>query len=341
MNDDAAFDPGRLRLARELQTLSQAKLADAAGLTAAAISQFEAGVTKPSRGTQIQLAETLGVPPAFFGVPLAESHEGFFRSLRKTSIAQRRRARALAHVAHDVAGSAPAGTFPAVNLPLLPVNLDAGRDDLEELAGQVRRAWGMAKGPVSDVVGTLEDNGLLVIRLPLDSADVDAFSLPFEDHPIVVLGAEKNDRARSRFDAAHELGHLVMHGEQVWGVKEVEDQAHQFAAAFLMPRDDIFDALPSKADWPLLFKLKQEWQVSIAALLMRARRLGKMTEANYLSAVKATSARGWRRSEPVPLGSPEAPRRLRDYLHTPQASQATDALPREVIIALSLALETN
>lgn len=72
-----------------------------------------------------------------------------------------------------------------------------------------------------------------MIRLPLESADVDAFSLPFPDYPVVVLGADKNDRARSRFDGAHELAHLVLHGEQIWGVKEVETQAHQFAAAFL------------------------------------------------------------------------------------------------------------
>ena len=69
-----------------------------------------------------------------------------------------------------------------------------------------------------------------MIRLPLDTADVDAFSLPFHDQPVVVLGADKNDRARSRFDAAHELGHLAAHGDQVWAVKEVEQQAHWFGA---------------------------------------------------------------------------------------------------------------
>ncbi len=58
-----------------------------------------------------------------------------------------------------------------------------------------------------------------------------------------MLGADKNDRARSRFDLAHELGHLVR-GGQIWGAKEVERQAHAFAAAFLMPAEDIRDDLP-------------------------------------------------------------------------------------------------
>ncbi len=113
--------------------------------------------------------------------------------------------------------------------------LQATRADLENVARQTRATFGMPRGPVRNVVETIEDHGLVVIRLPLDTADVDAFSLPFHDRPVVVLGADKNDRARSRFDAAHELGHLVAHGDQVWGVKDVEQQAHYFAAEFLMP----------------------------------------------------------------------------------------------------------
>ena len=94
----------------------------------------------------------------------------------------------------------------------------------------------------------------------------------------MVLGSDKNDRARSRFDAAHELGHLVMHGEQLWGLPQVEKQAHNFASAFLMPRDDIYAELPERADWPRLFDLKQKWQVSLAALLMRTKTLDRVTE---------------------------------------------------------------
>jgi Zn-dependent peptidase ImmA (M78 family) len=178
----------------------------------------------------------------------------------------------------------------------------------------------------------LEEKGAVVIRLTLDTADVDAFSLPFHDHPVIVLGTDKKDKARSRFDAAHELGHLVMHGDQVWGVKEVEKQADGFAAAFLMPREDIFDDLPTRGDWPTLFELKRRWQVSIAALLMRARVLGKMSESNYLTAIKAVSARGWRRVEPVPLGKPEMPSRLQELLS--REAKLDAVFPREVVDAL-------
>ena len=62
-----------------------------------------------------------------------------------------------------------------------------------------------------------------------------------------------------------------MHGEQVWGMPEVEKQAHNFVAAFLMPKKEIANELPTRAEWPRLFELKKKWRVSIAALMMRAK----------------------------------------------------------------------
>jgi Zn-dependent peptidase ImmA (M78 family)/transcriptional regulator with XRE-family HTH domain len=337
---DPAFEPARLRLARELRVWSQADLAGHLGVTPAAASQFESGVTRPGTEAMHRLAEVLGVPDEFFRLPVTETHEGFFRSLRRTSLSHRRRARAIAHVAHDVALTAGPGQLPPVSIPCMPVtNLDASRAELEDVAHHVRTSFGLPPGPVRSVVQTIEDNGLVVIRLPLDTADVDAFSLPFHDRPVVVLGADKNDRARSRFDAAHELGHLVAHGDQVWGVKEVEQQAHYFAAAFLMPARDIADELPTRADWPRLFDLKRKWQVSLAALLMRARALGRMSDNQYLTAVKAASARGWRRIEPVPLGRPEEPVQFARLLATPTARRAAAALPADILDALLIATE--
>ena len=338
---DAVFESARLRLARELRQWSQADLARNLDVTPAAASQYESGISRPGPEVMRRLGETLGVPDEFFSLPVTQTHEGFFRSLRRTSVSQRRRARAIAQVAHDVAAlAAGPGQLPPVSIPSIPVaNLEASRAALENVANHARAELGLPRGPVSNIVQTLEDHGLVVIRLPLDTADVDAFSLPFHDRPVVVLGADKNDRARSRFDAAHELGHLVAHGDQVWGVKQVEQQAHYFAAAFLMPAIDIAHELPARADWPKLFDLKRKWQVSLGALLMRARNLGRMSESQYLTAVKAASARGWRRVEPVPLGRPEQPTHFLRLLTTPAARQAVAALPEDILDALLIAAD--
>jgi Zn-dependent peptidase ImmA (M78 family)/transcriptional regulator with XRE-family HTH domain len=334
---EAAFAPARLRLARELREWNQADLARRIGVTPAAASQFESGATRPSNAVMERLTDILNVPAQFFHLPVTDTHEGFFRSLRRTSVTHRRHARAIAHIAHDIAQTVEPGHLPPVSIPCLPVaDLAASRAELEEVAARTRSAMGLAAGPVPNVVETLEDHGLIVIRLPLETADVDAFSLPFQDRPVVVLGADKNDRARSRFDAAHELGHLVAHGDLVWGVKEVEQQAHFFAAAFLMPEDDIAQELPTRADWPELFELKRKWQVSLGALLMRARTLGRMSESQYLTAVKAASARGWRRVEPVPLGQPEEPVRFTRLLAVSSAQDAA-TLPADILEELTAA----
>jgi len=334
----SAFQPARLRLARELKAWTQTGLAAQIGATAAAVSQFESGASRPGTTMLDRLSEVLDVPDSFFFLPAPETHEGFFRSLRRTSVTHRRRARALAYVAHDLAEGGPARVC---ELPLHQVgDVTAGRELFEEIAGRVRDAWNLPAGPITNVVSTLEGRGIVVIRLPLDSADVDAFSLPFRDRPVIVLGSDKNDRARSRFDAAHELGHLVAHSDQVWGIKEVENQAHWFAASFLMPADDIVDELPTHVDWPTLFDLKRKWQVSLAALLMRARTLDRLTPNQYVAAIKTASARGWRRVEPVSLGAPEAPTALHHALVTSPGRRLAKTMPRHVVDALELATAT-
>jgi Zn-dependent peptidase ImmA (M78 family) len=139
---------------------------------------------------------------------------------------------------------------------------------------------------------------------------VDAFSVPFPERPVIVLGDDKAVRDRERFSAAHELGHLVMHEPERAGTKGIENQATRFAAAFLMPADDIRGELPATAAWNELLMLKRRWGASIGALLMRARILGIMPEATYVQAIRYMSKRGWRTTEPGNLGAGEAPQLL-------------------------------
>lgn len=127
-----------------------------------------------------------------------------------------------------------------------------------------------------------------------------------------------------------------MHGQRLYGLKEIEQQAHWFAAAFLMPATDIYDELPHRVDWKQLFDLKTRWHTSLAALLMRARTLGTLTEAQYLTAIKTASARGWRRNEPVPIGQPEQPHLLRTVMAR-GGGAVRDALPPDVLRALAAA----
>jgi Zn-dependent peptidase ImmA (M78 family) len=120
-----------------------------------------------------------------------------------------------------------------------PVVDDTPREDIEALAYDVRRRWKIPPGPIGDVVRTLERHGIVTARFHVGLDDVDAFCVAFLDRPVIALGTDKGLRDRSRFDATHELGHLVMHHPDQIGSKVIETQAHQFAAAFSHARTDI------------------------------------------------------------------------------------------------------
>lgn len=319
------FDPRRLVTARELNGFSQVDVARElhGELTSASVSQFENGHVRPSAATLERLARALDVPVTFFAArtrapavgrvsaaaPDARANDrAFFRSLRSTGVRDRRRARAWTQVVHLLVQELEEVIeLPPYRVPEYAVPVGG---DVEEAAAAVRADLGVPAGPVPNVLNVLELHGVVTARFRVSADKVDAFTIPYPDRPVVVLGADKGHRDRSRFDAAHELAHVVLHRHLEPGHATLEKQAHAFSAAFLMPADDIAHKLPAKADWKVLIELKREWQVSIAALLMRAKTVGPMSDAEYTKAMKAMSARGWRRQEPADLGAPESPRLL-------------------------------
>ncbi len=311
--------PDRVRLAREIHGWTQGELVRAANhaVSAAAISQLETGKTRPTGPTLAAIAGATGYPLEYFVRHAGDTEvTGFFRSLRSAPARERRRALAWAHLLHDLASAlSPHVRLPDVAIPRYDAESHSP-EDIDEIATEVRDDWDLGDGPIDNVVLELERHGCLVARLPLARHDLDAFSVWFPDRPIVVLGRDKEVAARSRFDAAHELGHLILHPPEVAGTKQAEQEAHRFAAALLLPESSLRDELPATPDWRQLLRLKAEWGVSLQALLMRAKTLGVMSEYRYVSALKQMSARGWRRAEPgdSDLGPPEQPRLLENAI---------------------------
>lgn len=315
----ALFSGDLLRVGRELRGLSQTGLAREIGTSPAAISQFEKGSARPSSERLDALADALQVPVGFF-VPRTEDEDldrrAFFRSLRSTPVAARRKAAAQALVVRWLTRALERHVrFPEPAIPRHHrLELDADLDEVEPIAERVRAELELGLGPISDAVRVVERRGVVAARLRVDQRDVDAFSVIIDGRPILMLADDKDDRGRSRFDAAHELGHWAMHDEVDVGKKDAEQQAHRFAAAFLMPAASIRDELPTRADARQLLALKARWGVSMAALIRRARDLGRMDQDEYVRAMKQFSARGWRRREPGDLGTPEVPTLLQRAL---------------------------
>lgn len=331
------FDGQRLRLAREVLGLTQRALADAlqGRLTAAALSQFEKGDSRPSAASLVDLAKVTHFPVAFFardpGVGDVAEIDGFFRSLRSTGVRHRRSHRAKAELVRLVAVALERSVrFPARDVPRQPVPPGASRHEVESVARRVREAWNLPEGPIGNMIRTVERHGVVVARMLLESDTVDAFSVPFADRPVIVLGKDKGRPDRSRWDCGHELGHLVMHDPDPQRSRHLEDQANWFAAELLLPAAELHDVLPSSADWTVLADLKVSWGVSMNALLQRAKSLGVMPEAAYVQALKTMSTRGWNRREPVQLPTVEEPVLL---------SRAAELLPQSGVTLQELATE--
>ncbi len=313
------FDKDRLRLARQLRGLRKGDLARLIEVTPTAVGQYEAGTARPGAATLARLSFKLGFPVEFFasGDPVGslEPSNTFFRSLRRTSQAEREQAVAHAVLATLVVEEVERRVaLPRLDLPEdLHVDMHEDQARAEFVAHHMRERWQLGEGPIGNVVHTIERHGIIVI--PFDpmgaTGDVDAFSRREMGRPIVVLSGHKRVRERSRFDAAHELGHLVMHPDAEPASQPLERQAHRFASAFLLPRESIIDQLPSdRVDWSRLTSLKRTWGVSLAALLYRARQLEVLSAAAYENAMKYMSRRGWRKKEPGDSGAPEEPAML-------------------------------
>ncbi|MFG2128335.1 helix-turn-helix domain-containing protein [Streptomyces sp. NPDC048751] len=292
-----AFDGARLTQARRLRGWTKKELAGRIDVTPAAVGQYEAGAIRPRPEQVRRIAEIFDCPASFFaaGRPRAALDTGgvHFRSLRSAPARERERALAFTERLWELAHELEAYVrLPPVNLP----GWDGGEiahnalDEPATAAHALRAQWGLGEGPVPHMVRLLESRGIIVTILPYVNADsrkLDGFSTSRLPRPVVILNEERNDVYRHRFSAAHELGHLILHGDAHPGDIHHERQADTFAAEFLTPSHSIAASLPSRVDFTALSDLQQSWGVSLDSLLVRCRELGLHSDA--------TSSRAWRR----------------------------------------------
>jgi Zn-dependent peptidase ImmA (M78 family)/transcriptional regulator with XRE-family HTH domain len=309
------FSPARLRIARQLAGLKQVELAPLVEVTPPALSQYESGTHIPGAQVLQRLALALGVPREFFFAPVGgpAPTPAFFRSLRSTPQMERDRAAAFAWLVARLAAAVEAHVrLPRCDLRLADDLSNAPtREEIEAAAAAARDAWSIPAGPIANVVRLLEAHGAIVATFADGDRRLSAFSQWHGERPVVIFCLGKGDKARQRFDAAHELAHLALHAEPEPGNHVLEQQAEEFASAFLMPAADVLSYLPQgHVSWADLEEAKRVWGVSIQALLVRAHRLGTISDRVYQQAFRHLSRQGWRRNEPIELGPPEEPQLL-------------------------------
>lgn len=177
---------------------------------------------------------------------------------------------------------------------------------VERIAGLLRAHWRVPSGPLANVTEVIERAGILVMHSALGGATVSGVTSSTPGMPPLIVINSNQPADRTRFTLSHELGHIVMHRFPTPGM---EQEANEFASAFLMPRNDIRLAFSRRVDLPLLAQLKPEWKVSMAALLYRAKSLGALTPNQERYLWQQFSMRHIRHREPPELDFPiEVPR---------------------------------
>lgn len=309
--DNQAFSGRRLRVARLLATHSQSSLARAAVLDQSLISRLEKGTRQPTDVVAAALAECLGVEPDFFFGDLrgeVYEEEVHFRHRNRMAVAEKNKA-----LAHGTLFSEFVDFLDRnVALPkdLITPRSAADVEAIERAAEACRMAWGLGLDrPLDNIIRTLENAGVMVLMVGGYLSKVDAFSGVCPQGRRMVILNRKDNPSRTVFNAAHELGHLVVHDGLETGDRETERQADRFASAFLMPRAGFVKEFPraSRINWTMLLRLKSRWKVSIQAMVRRAYDLGVISAVQYQRYYKAISAKGWRKAEPgeFEIGEPE------------------------------------
>lgn len=276
------FQAVRLQQLRMNANLTQSELAVHLQCAEANISKWENGKSIPSAFSFQRISSFFGVPESWLLEPMCVDNDRpcFFRAKNSSTKASREIAgirlewlEEIFYKLHNVLA------FPDIKIPEFKGDFRLLSSwDIERLAGECRQLWRLGSGPIPNLVQRMEANGVIVASGSLGFLKMDGvsrWSCSEDPRPFVFLCSDKSNGFRSRFDAGHELGHIVLHG----GVTEdeykkfydlLESQAHRFASALLLPADSFL----KDVRYPTLDNLlaiKAKWGVSVAAMIQIGR----------------------------------------------------------------------
>lgn len=322
------FVPGRLSQARAARGFLKGELADKLGVSSEALRSYENGSVRPLPAKVDIMAEVLSFPPSFFSLPEAKQGDlqVFWRNRKKDTKTSREQTTVRIRWACETFSVLKDYVeFPALRLPDLdlPKNWrNVSDEDIEQAAEACRAEWGLDEYPIPDITLALENIGIPVLAMDIDNSKQFGFCHQDElsGRPFVGHNVRHSSAARSRFNIAHELGHVLLHAhvqpedqEDPQAFNAIEAQAHRFAGALLLPRTAFF----REVRYPSIdtFRaLKRSWNMTISAQVYRAYNLGMLTPDQMRAQFAMASRKGYNKAmgEPYDDVTPqEVPRMLR------------------------------
>lgn len=322
----------RLKNARLSAGLTLSQLGSQVGVSHTAIQKYENGKATPSSTGLLRIARACNVKTEyFFRLKTTQLVDPDFR--KHSAFGKRAQESLLLKVAEatekriELLQLFPESPLPTFEVPANLVETVGDYEDLEGLAESLRQSWNLGLNPISDLTGTLEDLGVLVISVDeqnpkFSGLTAKAVSTDGQTYPVIAV-SKLWAGDRQRFTLAHELGHLVLAGRLAEDLDE-EKACDRFAGAFLAPSAAVLQGLghDRKILEPReLYALKHEFGLSMQAGLQRAKQCQVISESTHLRLIKMFSAKGWRKTEPgEPLPS-ERPQVFEQLVYRALAEQ--------------------
>lgn len=336
------LQPARLEQALSARGLTKGQLASLVGVAASTVTKWCKGDQSPESETFDRLASVLNVQPEWLTRPLLQpvtpplyrSNASALKAARAKLEAQTEWAQETTLLLNNYVD------YPILNLPernfTEPEQISNG--DIESAAEECRTMWKLGKGPIQNLALAAESAGIIVIRQETEVSVIEglsAWSAPLS-RPIVLLSSDKANAFRSRFDLAHEIGHLILHkhiprADERDRYNQMEKQAHRFAGALLLPAETFTGEVRTPPNLDNLLIQKQRWGASVAAMMMRLYALGLLNDDEKLALFKRRSARWGSKAEPGDgKWEPEVPRLLRRTLELliSEGILAAEGIPR-------------
>lgn len=309
----------RLREARAFRGLTITQLAEKVGVSKQMISRYEHDRSNISLETFMKIIKELHFPMNFFTgeVKFVYTNEGTFYRSRLTSTQIEKKP----SETYKQAAAILRDYFEQyIDFPMLDLIDEV--DSPEEAAYKLRNLWQLGSLPIDNMVEVLESHGITVVNTNMEAKKVDAVGgyakINRNRYYVVINNFTEGSYYRTQFSLAHELGHYIYHAnpdsDNIAEYREMEKEADRFASSFLLPHDAFMETLKSidVMDLNAYVPLKEQWNVSIAAMLLRARKLRVIDDNQYQRLQKSISYHRWRKHEPGDDKKPAMPTMLHD-----------------------------
>lgn len=299
----------RIKQARIYRGKTQKQLADELGITKQAISKYEKNKSK--LGTEIiaKLPKVLGFPLSFFSKEYSDTLENesiiYFRTKEIPKKTREQLGEKIKILDEEIIRYLEQYIdFPKNNIPDFSCNdYNYDMEKIKEITLKIRELWNLKQDPIDNLSYILQTNGFLINKQYIEQNKTDGFSQAIGDKFYIFISANKECAVRSRFDLAHELGHLVLHRnveDDEQGSKCIERQADYFASELLYPSDIFIKEIQSlPLNFETFIMLKEKWKISIQAIIRKCKDLEIISDDKYIYFQKKISYNKWRFKEPL------------------------------------------